>query len=78
MVKRIYVEKKEGFDVEARGLLEDIRQNLGPKGLTGLRVINRYDMDGITDEIYARAKHTIFSEPAIDHTYDEALPPMPD
>ncbi len=78
MVKRIYVEKKEGFDVEAGGLMEDIRQNLNPKGLLGIRVINRYDMDGITDEIYTRAKTTIFSEPAIDCTYDEELPSMPD
>ena len=45
-VKRIYVEKKKGFQIEAQGLLEDLRTNLGMKGLTSVRIINRYDMEG--------------------------------
>ncbi|MCI9595939.1 MAG: phosphoribosylformylglycinamidine synthase [Firmicutes bacterium] len=74
MVRRIYVEKKKGFDVEAQGLLEDIQQNLHAEGLTGIRVLNRYDVDGIDDSTYQRARYTVFAEPAIDTVYDEQLP----
>lgn len=74
MVRRIYVEKKKGFDVEAQGLLEDIRQNLHAEGLTGVRVLNRYDVDGIDEATYQRARYTVFAEPAIDTVYDEQMP----
>ena len=50
MVRRIFVEKKKGFDVEAQSLCADIRENLGIKGLTGVRVLNRYDMDSILSQ----------------------------
>lgn len=73
-VRRIYVEKKQGFDVEARSLLGDLRENLGLKGLEAARVINRYDVSGITDEEYQKARSTIFSEPPVDNVYDEVLP----
>ena len=52
MVRRIYVEKKPGFDVEAQGLFQDMKQNLRLEGLTGVRVLNRYDIDHIQDAIY--------------------------
>lgn len=55
MVRRIFVEKKKGFDVEAQSLCADIRENLGIKGLTGVRVLNRYDMDGLSDELYRKS-----------------------
>ncbi|MEG0430781.1 MAG: phosphoribosylformylglycinamidine synthase [Anaerovoracaceae bacterium] len=74
MVKRIFVEKKQGFDVEAQGLFEDIKQNLHIDGLLNLRVINRYDIDGIDEETYEMAKFSVFAEPAIDNAYDEVLP----
>ncbi|MCI8645358.1 MAG: phosphoribosylformylglycinamidine synthase [Firmicutes bacterium] len=74
MVKRIYVEKKQGFDVEARAMFEDIRQNLHIGSLTGIRILNRYDVDGIDDATYERAKYTVFAEPAIDTAYDEQMP----
>lgn len=54
MVRRIFVEKKKGFDVEAQGLMQDIRQNLHIEGLENVRVINRYDVDGIDDDTYER------------------------
>jgi len=73
-VKRIYVEKKPGFDIEARRLLVDLRDNLGISGLESLRVINRYDVEGITDDEYLRARETIFAEPPVDLIYDETLP----
>lgn len=74
MVRRIYVEKKKGFDVEAAGLLEDIRQNLHTEGLEGIRILNRYDVDGIDEATYESARYTVFAEPAIDTVYDEQMP----
>ena len=72
-VRRIYVEKKPGFDVEAKGMLEDLRENLSLSGLTDVRIINRYDVEGISDEEYAKARGLIFSEPPVDNAYDEEI-----
>ncbi|HPL52532.1 MAG TPA: phosphoribosylformylglycinamidine synthase [Bacillota bacterium] len=72
-VKRIYVEKKDEYAVSAKDLYCDIRENLGVKGLTKLRIINRYDISGITDSEYDSAKNTIFSEPAVDNSFDENI-----
>ena len=47
MVYRIYVEKKPGFDVEANGLKNELTGLLGIRSLTGLRLLNRYDVEGI-------------------------------
>jgi len=74
MVRRIYVEKKKGFDVEATSLFNDIKENLHLEELTGVRVLNRYDMDGIDEATYEAAKFTVFAEPAIDVVYEEAMP----
>ena len=74
MVRRVYVEKKEGFDVEAQGLYEDVRTNLGIKGLTGVRIINRYDVQGLDEETFEAAKYSVFAEPSIDMAYDETMP----
>jgi phosphoribosylformylglycinamidine synthase len=73
-VKRIYVEKRPGFDVEARSLLNEFRHNLGIAGLEAVRVLNRYDVAGISGEEYARSKRTIFAEPNADYVYDEKFP----
>ncbi len=72
-VRRIYVEKKPGFDIEAQGVLEDLRENLSLDGLTGVRVINRYDISGMDDDEYAKSRGLIFSEPPVDHAYDEEI-----
>ncbi len=74
MVRRIYVEKKKGFDVEASGLFSSIRDDLHLKKLTGVRILNRYDIDGIDDATYEAAKFTVFAEPAIDTIYEEIMP----
>ncbi|MDO4545615.1 MAG: phosphoribosylformylglycinamidine synthase [Bacillota bacterium] len=74
MVRRIYVEKKEGFDVEAEALFNDVKENLHMETLTGMRVLNRYDIDGIDDATYEAAKFTVFAEPAIDVVYEETMP----
>ena len=65
-IRRIFVEKKEAFAVEARGMLADLQTNLGMKGLTGIRVLNRYDVMGVTDEEFAAAKGLVLSEPPVD------------
>ncbi|MFZ5639852.1 MAG: phosphoribosylformylglycinamidine synthase [Bacillota bacterium] len=72
-VRRIYVEKKKPFAVEAGSLYADLKENLGIGGLTGVRIINRYDISGISDEEYENARHTIFSEPPVDYVCDETL-----
>ncbi len=72
-VRRIYVEKRKGFDVEARGLYGDLKDNLGIKGLRDVRIINRYDIAGLTDAEYIQARTTIFAEPPVDIVYDEVL-----
>ena len=58
-VKRIYVKKKEGFDVEAKDLLADIQENLSIKSLENVIILNRYDVEGITEEIFKHARNTI-------------------
>lgn len=73
MVRRIFVEKKRGFDVEAQGLCNDIRENLGISSLESVRILNRYDMDGLDDELYKKSVHEVFSEPAIDSVYEEEV-----
>lgn len=74
MVRRIYVEKKKGFDVEAEALFYDVKENLHLEKLTGIRILNRYDIDGIDDATYESAKTTVFAEPAVDIVYEETMP----
>ncbi|MCL1983744.1 MAG: phosphoribosylformylglycinamidine synthase [Clostridiales bacterium] len=74
MVRRIYVEKKKGFDIEARGLFEELKESLELPGLTGVRVLNRYDIEGISEKTYERARCEVFAEPATDIARDEILP----
>ena len=76
MVSRVYVEKKAGFDVEAKALEHELRDILGVKGLTGLRLINRYDVEGISDELFEQCVPTVFSEPQTDDVCYE-LPDAP-
>ncbi len=71
MVYRLFVEKKPGFDNEARALGEDIRSFLGIAPLKGLRLFNRYDAEGIEPALFERAKATVFSEPQLDDVYEE-------
>lgn len=73
-VRRIYVEKKADFAVEAQNLYTDLKVNLGITGLTGVRVVNRYDMAGVSEAEYVQARTTIFAEPTVDEVYDEELP----
>lgn len=72
-VKRMYVEKKPGFDIEASKLYSNIRENLLIQGLKKIRILQRYDVEGITDNDYEKAKIMVFSEPPVDYVYEENL-----
>lgn len=73
-VRRIYVEKKPGFDVQAGKLRREITEDLSVRGVTRVRIVNRYDVENIPDEDYEKAKYLIFSEPPVDFIYEEELP----
>ena len=68
-VQRIYVEKRPEHAVEAKGLLAEFRGLLGAKGLTGLRILNRYDVEGMASEQFRQAVPVVFSEPQLDDVH---------
>lgn len=70
-VFRIYVEKKEEFAVEANHVLSDIKTALSIDSLECVRLLNRYDIEGLSKEVFDKATKTILSEPAVDIVYDE-------
>lgn len=72
-VRRIYVEKKKGFDIESQKLYMDLMQTMKVDGLNNVKIINRYDVEGIDDVTYDKARTTIFSEPTVDHVYDNQV-----
>ena len=65
-VRRIYVEKRKGFDIAAKKACADFRTNLGKTNLKFVRILSRYDIQNITDEDFEAAAGTVFSEPAVD------------
>ena len=71
MVYRVYVEKKAGQTHEANALQREIQDFLGIHGLTGLRVVNRYDAENIDKELFDSAVNTVFSEPQVDTVFYE-------
>ncbi len=73
-VIRVFVEKRKGFDVEAQHMLADLRENLGMTAIEALRLVNRYDVEGLSAGEFERARGTVFSEPNADMVYDETLP----
>ena len=74
-IRQVYVEKRPGFDIEAQGVLADLRDSLGIRSLTAVRVINRYLVDGLSEEDFRAAVPAVFSEPNADTvTFD--LPEM--
>lgn len=70
-VKRLVVEKREGFDLEAKALMKDLKDSLHIDCIEDLRLLNRYDIEGLSDEICDSASKTIFSEPNLDVVYKE-------
>ena len=75
-VFRCFTEKKPGFDIEAAGLCHDLKEFLGIGGLDAVRVFNRYDTEGISREVYDKARLTVFAEPQVDTLYDEDMPAL--
>ena len=67
MVYRVFVEKKEGLDNEAKGLLNEAKNLLGISALENVRLFNRYDAENITEELFGYAVQTVFSEPQLDN-----------
>lgn len=72
-IKRIFVEKKEGFNIEVDALSKELNEHLLISGIESLRIINRYDIENINDQTYSVAKKIIFSEPPVDNVYDENI-----
>jgi phosphoribosylformylglycinamidine synthase len=69
MVYRVYTEKKEEYAAEARSVLNDVRELLKISRLTGVRVLNRYDVENISRELFDYSVRTIFSEPQLDNVH---------
>ncbi len=72
-VRRVYVEKKEPYAVQAKELLSEIKSYLGIEGVTNVRVLVRYDVENISDETYREALVSVFSEPPVDDVYEESF-----
>ena len=70
MVYRVYVEKRQGLDNEARALCEELKTLLNIKGLKGVRLMNRYDAENISESLFNEGRKTVFAEPQLDITYD--------
>ncbi|MEA4954385.1 MAG: phosphoribosylformylglycinamidine synthase [Pseudoflavonifractor sp.] len=70
MVYRVYAEKKTPYAVEARALLEELKSLLGMERLTGVRILNRYDVEGLNEALFLQCVPVVFSEPAVDEVYD--------
>ena len=68
-VRRVYVEKKSDFAVQAKDLKHEIRSYLGIKDVENVRVLIRYDVENISDEVFEKACNGIFAEPPVDILY---------
>lgn len=73
-VRRVYVEKKPEFAGEARDLSHEIRHYMGVSGVTGVRILKRYDVENVSDEVFEKACHVVFAEPPVDILYQEEFP----
>ena len=77
-VRRVYVEKKPDFAVQAKDLMHEIHSYLGISEVTGVRVLIRYDVEHISDEVFEKACKTVFSEPPVDTLYRESFKTDPE
>ena len=76
-VRRVYVEKKAEFGVDAKELRHEVRHYLGISGVTGIRVLIRYDAENISDNTFEQACKGVFAEPPVDLLYKEEFPVNP-
>lgn len=74
MIRRLYVEKKPGFQDEAGTLLEDLRQSLRLPGLKGLRWLIRYDVEGLEQSFWQPVRDTVLAEPPVDQVFEHVEP----
>ena len=72
-VRRIYVEKRQDYAVKAKELKDELKTYLGISGIDSIRILIRYDMENISDEIYKKALVNVFSEPPVDNYYEEKI-----
>ena len=72
-VKRVYVEKKPEFAVQAKELQHEVESYLGIKTITNIRVLNRYDIEDLSEETFVRACNGVFAEPPVDMLYHETF-----
>ena len=70
MVYRVYVEKKKGLTAEADSMTADAKNLLMIDGIEKIRILNRYDVENIDEELFEKCKKTVFSEPQLDDIYD--------
>ena len=77
-VRRVYVEKKDAYAVRAKELHAEIKSYLGISAVDKVRVLIRYDIENISDDVYKRAVQTVFSEPPVDNCYEESFTMDPD
>ena len=73
-VRRVYVEKKPDFAVQAKELKHEISSYLGIKTVTAVHVYIRYDVENISEEVFEKACTCVFSEPPVDVLYKEQIP----
>ena len=73
-VRRVYVEKKPDFAVQAKELKHEISSYLGIKTVTDVHVFIRYDVENISEEVFEKACGSVFSEPPVDILYKETIP----
>ena len=73
-VKRVYVEKKPEFAVQAKGIEHEVKHYLGIEGIKSFRVLNRYDIENLSDETFEKACSGVFAEPPVDILYKEDFP----
>ena len=77
-VRRVFVEKRQGFfDIPAQQLCDDLVESFRLSGLKAVRLINRYDIEGLSDDEYQSVKNVVFAEPPVDVIYEEILPDFP-
>ena len=73
-VRRVYVEKKGSYDVQQKALAHEIRNYLGIKDVEYVHILNRYDVENVSDETFERACNGIFAEPPVDVLWKEEAP----
>ena len=71
---RLYIERKNGFENEVNRIFGEIKGFLGVDGITGLRYLNRYDIENVSEETIKAASCRIFSEPQSDICYFDHIP----